>query len=62
MTDMLANSVAMFRDKFWLCFALTIPVVFWSSDVQHWSGAVATRRPWRFTLKHTNPLFGEIGE
>src|SRR6266852_8983944 len=54
------HSVAMFRDKFWLCFALTIPVVFWSSDVQHWSGAVATRRPWRFTLKHTNPLFGEI--
>src|ERR1700682_4722426 len=26
----------MFRDKFWLSFALTIPVVFWSSDVQHW--------------------------
>jgi Cu2+-exporting ATPase len=30
------HSVAMFRDKFWLCFALTIPVVFWSADVQHW--------------------------
>src|SRR6266699_6035609 len=30
------HSVAMFRDKFWLSFALTIPVVFWSSDVQHW--------------------------
>jgi Cu2+-exporting ATPase len=28
----------MFRDKFWLSFALTIPVVFWSSDVQHWLG------------------------
>src|SRR5258708_8112643 len=27
------HSVAMFRDKFWLSFALTIPVVFWSSDV-----------------------------
>jgi Cu2+-exporting ATPase len=26
----------MFRDKFWLSFALTIPVVFWSTDVQHW--------------------------
>ena len=24
------HSVAMFRDKFWLSFALTIPVVFWS--------------------------------
>src|SRR6202790_180399 len=30
------HSVAMFRDKFWLCFALTIPIVFWSTDVQHW--------------------------
>ncbi len=26
----------MFRDKFWLSLALTIPVVFWSTDVQHW--------------------------
>jgi Cu2+-exporting ATPase len=32
------HSVAMFRDKFWLSFTLTIPVVFWSSDVQHWLG------------------------
>jgi len=32
------HSVAMFRDKFWLSFALTIPVVFWSTDVQHWIG------------------------
>ena len=32
------HSVAMFRDKFWLSFALTIPVVFWSTDVQHWFG------------------------
>src|SRR6516225_4859170 len=30
------HSVAMFRDKFWLCLALTLPVVFWSSEVQHW--------------------------
>src|SRR5271163_1396305 len=30
------HSVAMFRDKFWLSFALTIPVVFWSTDVQNW--------------------------
>jgi len=28
----------MFRDKFWLCLALTVPVVFWSSEVQHWLG------------------------
>lgn len=30
------HSVAIFRDRFWLCFALIIPVVFWSTDVQHW--------------------------
>ena len=30
------HSVAMFRDKFWLSLALTIPVVVWSSEVQHW--------------------------
>src|SRR3989440_1681496 len=35
------HSVAMFRDKFWLSFALTIPVVFWSTDVQHWFGYTA---------------------
>ena len=35
------HSVAMFRDKFWLSFALTIPVVFWSSDIQHWLGYTA---------------------
>jgi Cu2+-exporting ATPase len=31
----------MFRDKFWLSFALTIPVVVWSSDIQHWLGYTA---------------------
>jgi Cu2+-exporting ATPase len=35
------HSVAMFRDKFWLSFALTIPVVVWSRDVQHWLGYTA---------------------
>src|SRR5579859_2228517 len=35
------HSVAMFRDKFWLSLALTIPVVFWSTDVQHWLGYTA---------------------
>jgi Cu2+-exporting ATPase len=39
------HSVAMFRDKFWLTFALTIPVVFWSSDVQHWLGYTAPSFP-----------------
>jgi Cu2+-exporting ATPase len=35
----------MFRDKFWLSFALTIPVVFWSTDVQHWLGYAAPAFP-----------------
>jgi Cu2+-exporting ATPase len=35
----------MFRDKFWLSFALTIPVVFWSTDVQHWVGYTASSFP-----------------
>jgi Cu2+-exporting ATPase len=35
----------MFRDKFWLSFALTIPVVFWSTDVQHWFGYRAPSFP-----------------
>jgi P-type Cu2+ transporter len=39
------HSVAMFRDKFWLTFALTIPVVFWSTDVQHWLGYKAPSFP-----------------
>ena len=32
------HSVAMFRDKFWLSLALTIPVVLLSADIQEWLG------------------------
>ncbi len=39
------HSVAMFRDKFWLSLALTIPVVVWSSDVQRWFGYSAPSFP-----------------
>src|SRR5580704_19784705 len=39
------HSVAMFRDKFWLSFALTIPVVVWSTDVQRWFGYTAPSFP-----------------
>ena len=39
------HSVAMFRDKFWLSLALTIPVVAWSADVQHWLGYTAPSFP-----------------
>ncbi len=30
------HSVAMFRDKFWLSLALTVPVILWSRDPQTW--------------------------
>ena len=39
------HSVAMFHDKFWLSFALTIPVVLWSPEVQHWLGYQAPSFP-----------------
>ena len=39
------HSVAMFRDKFWLSLALTIPVVVWSAEVQHWLGYRAPTFP-----------------
>jgi P-type Cu2+ transporter len=39
------HSAAIFRDKFWLSLALTLPVVFWSADVQHWLGYHAPTFP-----------------
>ena len=39
------HSVAMFRDKFWWTLAFTIPVVVWSTDVQHWLGYTAPSFP-----------------
>src|SRR3989441_6148770 len=39
------HSVAMFRDKFWLSFALTIPTLIWSPEVQHWLGYSAPSFP-----------------
>src|SRR5260370_42656736 len=51
------HSVAMFRDKFWLSFALTIPVVFWSTDVQHWFGYLAPTFP---GSKFIPPVLGTV--
>src|ERR1700730_18055899 len=39
------HSVAMFRDKFWLSLALTIPTVIWSPEIQHWLGYIAPSFP-----------------
>jgi len=51
------HSVAMFRDKFWLSFALTIPVVFWSSDVQRWLRYAAPSFP---GSKFVPAIFGTL--
>jgi Cu2+-exporting ATPase len=39
------HTVAMFRDKFWLSLILTLPVLFWSTDVQRWFGYTAPSFP-----------------
>jgi Cu2+-exporting ATPase len=39
------HSVAMFRDKFWLSLALTLPVIVWSPDPQAWLGYAAPAFP-----------------
>src|SRR6266571_859106 len=51
------HSVAMFRDKFWLSFALTVPVVFWSTDVQHWLGYIAPSFP---GSQFMSPILGTV--
>src|ERR1700726_4769333 len=51
------HSVAIFRDKFWLSFALTISVVVWSTDVQHWLGYTAPSFP---GSKLIPPVFGTV--
>ena len=52
-----SHSVAMFRDKFWLSLALTIPVVFWSTDIQHWLGYTAPTFP---GSKFIPPILGTV--
>lgn len=52
------HSVAMFRDKFWLTLAFTIPVVVWSAEVQHWLGYTAPVFP---GSKWIPAIFGTLG-
>jgi P-type Cu2+ transporter len=35
------HSVAMFRDRFWLSLALTVPIIFYSPMIQEWFGYTA---------------------
>ncbi len=51
------HSVAMFRDKFWLSLALTIPVLVWSMDLQEWLGYEAPTFPGSEWLP---PILGTI--
>jgi Cu2+-exporting ATPase len=51
------HSVAMFRDRFWRSLALTIPVAFWSADVQHWLGYTAPTFP---GSKLIPPILGTV--
>jgi P-type Cu2+ transporter len=39
------HSTAMFRDRFWLSFALTIPVVLLSPDISTWFGYQLPKSP-----------------
>ena len=39
------HSPAMFRDKFWLSFALTLPVVYWSDHIEGLLGYTAVTFP-----------------
>ena len=39
------HSVAMFRDRFWLSLALTLPVIFFSRMIQEWFGYTAPTFP-----------------
>ena len=39
------DSVAMFRDRFWLSLLLTLPVLVWSGDLQEWLGYRAPSFP-----------------
>ncbi len=51
------HSVAMFRDKFWLSLALTVPTVVWEPMIQEWLGYTAPRFPGSTFIP---PVFGII--
>ena len=51
------HSASAFRDKFWLSLALTIPVLIWSGDPQHWLGYTAPTFPGSALIP---PVFGTI--
>ncbi len=51
------HSPAMFRDRFWLSLALTLPVLYFSEQLQAWLGYTA----WQFPgVAWVNPILGSI--
>ncbi|HEU5402379.1 MAG TPA: heavy metal translocating P-type ATPase [Terriglobales bacterium] len=40
-----SHSAAMFRDRFWVSLALTLPLLLWSSEIQRWFGYRAPTFP-----------------
>jgi len=51
------HSVAMFRDKFWWSFALTLPTVVWSPMIQQWLGFHAPSFP---GSRYIPAIFGTV--
>ncbi len=51
------DHAAIFRDRFWLSLALSIPVVFWSSMIQEWGGYTAPTFPGSGWIE---PVLGSI--
>jgi Cu2+-exporting ATPase len=51
------DHAAMFRDRFWLTLALSLPVVFWSSMIQEWGGYTAPTFPGSSWIQ---PVLGSV--
>jgi len=49
------HTVAMFRDRFWLTLALTVPTLLWSHELQQWFAYTAPRVP---GAAYIPPVFG----
>ena len=51
------HNVAMFRDRFWISVALTLPILVWSETVQGWLGYTAPALPFSVRIP---AVFGTI--
>ena len=51
------HSPEMFRDKFWFSLALTVPILYFSQEIQNWFGFQAVSFP---GVEWVNPVLGTI--